>query len=310
MSESFLAAVRARARDGGGEDAPGDFSADTLLLVFSHLSPADAARAAATCSAWADTARAEVLWRAFAIQALGAAGPAHAQHHAPRDRLLNVRDLVDRGYIASEAHFFGWQSEYRRIAADSARDHFTSREELCGRTFVYRRKRGDDRGIASSCFRFRSDGGVDGHPLLMPPVEAGDLRLTWFFVTEPELNLPDHPDGNCKCNAVIITAYGEPSVLLHASREPDWSWRLENKNVILTETPSSSVLPEPRGEEEQDALHRTRLGSIGMSQAALERASHLHDGGALYVQGGGHFVPDIREGGSASMLDEYALFLI
>lgn len=110
----------------------------------------------------------------------------------------------------------------RSITRTAQRTQFLDATELASLRFVYRRKRGSTRAPLSQSFSFGLDGFCDGHPMQTETSTVQwPYRIAWRFSHQQHAVEMGPPDTPFPC--------------LYASREADWSWRLENRNVILTE---------------------------------------------------------------------------
>ncbi len=200
MSRGFLAAVAQRTRD-ALTAAPDSVleQPDLLYLIFSHLSPWHLLTVASVSRGFSRAASSDTLWKRLCLL--------HWQWRHARYRLTPQRAEA----VEAHGQFKGWRTEFEKAARDSDRDHFVSAKELSELEFYYHRKRGAE--TPGQRFRFRRDGSVDGHPT----AETFPWRL------------------DRSRRAVIVGPREVPFPPLYASRESDWTWRLENRNVVLYE---------------------------------------------------------------------------
>ena len=187
-------------------------SEDLRLHILAHLSAAKLLQVSSVCRQWAACSQSEQLW----LEACRA----QRQSKHSRFALTDARAIT---IAADPAAFRGWRKEYERAERDSYRDHFLSRAELSSLAWSYRRTA--DAPITSARFRFEASGQVSGHPSSQP--------FPWAL--------------QLKGRAVVVGPEDAPFPALHASRGPDWTWRLENDNVTLRELdggdPASSPPP-------------------------------------------------------------------
>ena len=122
-------------------------------------------------------------------------------------------------HITSDGNFRGWRKEFERAARDSDRDAFLT-AELSSLTFVYQRKRGDviDNESAS---RFPSSLPTASRGRASTAIRSGE-RWAWRQLSYSN-------------RAIVVGPAESPFPAIYASRELDWTWRLENRNVLLTE---------------------------------------------------------------------------
>ena len=152
------------------------------------------------CRRWAACAKSEELWREHC----------HTHRKDKHDRFALTPELECT--IAGEPSFSGWRKEFERAERDSDRDQFLP-GELSSLCFQFTLK---SNGQITSGFSFEDSGLVSGHP--------SGHAFPWAF----DLNK----------RAIVIGEHYSPFPTLFASRESNWTWRLENRNVVLTELES------------------------------------------------------------------------
>ena len=238
MSQTFIAAAAQRMLDAMA--APSDsvlLQSDVLSSILAHLSPWQVIATERVSHGFRRAAEDNALWRRFCNIHW------HVRHE--RYRLTPQRALA----IEADARFKSWRQEFEAAARDATRVRLSA-EELSQLTFDYHRKRGAMVGLR---FRFCPDGLIDG------PIPE---RLPWKL--------------DRSRRAVTIGTREAPCPPLYASREDDWTWRLENRNVVLFE------------EGAFDCIGRPVARSLG-EMRLLEQEAALAD---VSVNGAGEIVAD------------------
>lgn len=233
---------------------------DVVLWMMSWLTPAETCRIAAVCRMFSVVACHDRLWRYHCWGQRARHHPRFVLVQDPIDRMHDVGDLVRAGVLATEDDFEGWKHEYLRAERDGSRDHFEDAAELCSLRFVYRRKRGPDRRALVDHFCFGPDGACDNHPMNVEAISPVHFpfRFEWRF--------------SHSSRAVEMGSADEPFPVLYASREADWSWRLENRNVLLTEWLAGCTTAAERGDDaEADGFESLPPPRSAEAMIALER---------------------------------------
>lgn len=194
--------------EAGQSDKADVLQQDVLASIFGgHLRPCDVLSCARVCRRWLLVAQADDVWSQLCQRQ-------RAEPRMERYRLTSERSRT----IAASLGFAGWRAEFERAERDSDRDWFLP-GELSACRFVYRsRLTASDHDGHRSSFCFCVDGLVDGHP--------SGQRFPWRL--------------DQSARSVVIGPEESPFRPLYASREPDWSWRLENNQVLLLEVDSGS----------------------------------------------------------------------
>lgn len=181
-----------------------DLHGDVLQYVLSFLDARSLLLSAlGVRQLWNDAARDDALWFRLCQQ--------HWSTKASRFHLTpeRVAKLKSDPYGPKS-----WLDAYREAELDGSRE-FILREELMSLTFSFRWRQWA-RQVAAVDFRFCEDNLTEGHPF--------NQRFAWV--------LDDLGVG---------IQWGPPHDMFpkgFVSRLPDWSWRIETVNVVLTEADS------------------------------------------------------------------------
>ena len=269
MSSSFLTAVEARVLE--QDDSPSRVleQDEIVAIILTHCAldavgvdwfcPTTLLTAACVCKRWAHLGHAdEHLWKQCCWW----------QRRYKHPRFFLSAEEARR--IECEEHFRGWRAEFQRAARDSDRDYLHGADELSLLRFSYERQQVRTLPDGNpEPFHFHPDG-VLGHP-------AG-VRWEWRLAQS--------------ARSVVIGPAESPFPPLYASREPDWTWRLESRNVLLTETGRRHEPfrpPEPSTPHASQLaplqLARPREGGSAGAGSAVDHSDDLDDLVAVMVDG-------------------------
>jgi hypothetical protein len=229
-------------------------------LLFQVLSSCDAptlSTCGRVCRQWSECAASDSLWLPLC----------HLQRADKATRFRIGDDDAGqwrREKIRGTASFRGWWAEYLD-AQEKARRICLSEDELTSLTFSFTFKRGLRSYAvhpASQSLCFAPDGKLSGHP--------SGLRFPWRL-TEGGLALDIGPED-------------APFPKASVKRMADWSWRVENENVLLREV--GCVTGESGGAADHSAWGVGGISSGGDHPSDSGFAAVMVDGDVFYVQAG------------------------
>mmetsp|Transcript_15798 Transcript_15798/g.47931 ORF Transcript_15798/g.47931 Transcript_15798/m.47931 type:complete len:336 (+) Transcript_15798:161-1168(+) len=242
-----------------------------LMQILSFCDVPTLGTCACVCRQWSESVEGDLLWL-----------PLCRAQRADKAERFRINDdetgEARRACIRSSESFRGWRAEYRAAEERARRDRLNENELPAFRfTFTFKRKTlsFSDSPTSTSTLCFSLDGKTLGHP--------SGIRFPWRLT-----------DGG---RAVVVGPPEETFLTFKVSRLPDWSWKLENTNILLLEQGSTAHQDYADCDDSDRVCHEDSCSSA--SEGGNQYVAVVVDGDVYWVD-----IDDVPllEGSSATII--------